>query len=180
MGLAIGRTGAWLKEHRQEADGVRSITVKVRGVGSKGELDNVRIFEVDEAGRLVRSITAARAVVARAKGVHEWMLANAQETVWEPGAASAPPRIVERKAAQLAWPTSLDAKVVGAAVLPIQSMGAIDLYRYSTHLAEEEQAVAALSAAVLEARAVPVHLPRDGRPRAALRVPQRALGRASA
>jgi len=140
MGLAIGRTGAWLKEHRQEADGVRSITVNVRGVGSKGELDNVRIFEVDEAGRLVRSLAADRAVVARTKGVHEWMLENAYETLWHPGTATSPPRIEERKAAQLAWPTSLDASVAGAAVLPIQSMGAVDLWRYSTHLAQEEQA----------------------------------------
>jgi lipopolysaccharide export system permease protein len=140
MGLSIGRTGAWLKEHRQDAEGTRSITVNVRGVGSRGELDDVRIFEVDDAGRLVRSIGADRAVVAREKGVHEWMLQNAEETVWHPGAASAPPRIEERKAAQMAWPTSLDASVAAAAVLPIQSMGALDLWRYSTHLAQEEQA----------------------------------------
>jgi lipopolysaccharide export system permease protein len=140
MGLAIGATGAWLKEHQQTPAGTRSVTVNVRGVGGQGELEDVRIFEVDEDGRLVRSLAAARAVVAREKGVHEWMLADAQETVWVPGAASAPPHVVERKAAQLAWPTNLDAKVVTAAVLPIQSMGALDLYRYSTHLAQEEQA----------------------------------------
>ena len=39
MGLAIGRTGAWLKERRTDPDGERSITVNVRGVGKNGELD---------------------------------------------------------------------------------------------------------------------------------------------
>jgi lipopolysaccharide export system permease protein len=40
----------------------------------------------------------------------------------------------------MAWPTGLDATVAAAAVLPIQSMGVVDLWRYSAHLAEQEQA----------------------------------------
>lgn len=140
MGLSIGRTGAWLKEHRQGPDGQRSITVNVRGVGNRGDLTDVRIFEFDDAGRLVRSITAAHALVARTKGVHEWMLQDADETLWFPATASEAPHLIERKAEQMAWPTTLDATVAAAAVLPIQSMGAVDLWRYSTHLAQQEQA----------------------------------------
>ncbi|HEX4510002.1 MAG TPA: LPS export ABC transporter permease LptG [Burkholderiaceae bacterium] len=140
MGLAIGRTGAWLKEHRQDADGLKSITVNVRGVGRAGELDDVRIFEVDEAGRLVRSITAERAIVSRDRNVHEWTLQNAIVTLWQPSAASAPPRIDERRAALMRWDTTLNASVAAAAVLPIQSMGVFALWDYSTHLVQEEQA----------------------------------------
>ncbi|HEY9023467.1 MAG TPA: LPS export ABC transporter permease LptG [Burkholderiaceae bacterium] len=140
LGLAVGRTGAWLKEKRAEPDGERSITVNVRGVGRAGELADVRIFEMDDADRLVRSITAQHAVVARTKGVHEWMLQDAVETLWFPGTSAEPAHLVERKAAQMAWPTSLSATVAAAAVLPIQSMGALDLWRYSTHLAQQEQA----------------------------------------
>lgn len=140
MGLALGRTGAWLKEHRQDAEGVRSVTVNVRGVGRAGELDDVRIFEVDETGRLVRSITADRAVVARTRVVHEWNLQNAVVTTWLAGAASAPPSVQERRAAEMTWPTSLNASVAAAAVLPIQSMGVFALWDYSTHLVREEQA----------------------------------------
>jgi len=140
MGLAIGRTGAWLKEHRQDADGERSITVNVRGVGRAGELTGVRIFEMDDAGRMVRSISAEHAIVEREKGVHEWMLQGVTQTLWYPRSTSDAPRIEETEAPQMAWPTGLDASVAAAAVLPIQSMGALDLWRYSTHLAEQEQA----------------------------------------
>ena len=140
MGLEIDRTGAWLKEHRQDPDGSRSITVNVRGVGRAGELTDVRIYEMDDAGRLVRSITAEHALVERARGVHEWMLRNVDETRWYSRTPADPPRLVERKSEQLAWPTTLDATVAAAAVLPIQSMGALDLWRYSTHLAQQEQA----------------------------------------
>ncbi len=140
MGLAIGRTGAWLKEHRQDPDGGRSITINARGVGRQGELTDVRIFEMDDAGRLVRSITADRAVVARTKGTHDWMLQGTTETVWTPRSATSEPTVIEKKSAQMAWPTTLDANVAAAAVLPVQSMGAVDLWRYSTHLAQQEQA----------------------------------------
>ena len=51
MGLAIGRTGAWLKERRTDPDGERSITVNVRGVGKNGELTGVRCYEMDPSGR---------------------------------------------------------------------------------------------------------------------------------
>jgi lipopolysaccharide export system permease protein len=140
MGLAIGRTGAWLKEHREDPDGERSITVNVRGVGRAGQLTDVRIYEMDNAGRLVRSLTAKNAVVARTKGVHQWMLQDATQTIWYPRSPTGEPRIEETAMAQMAWPTTLDASVAAAAVLPIQSMGALDLWRYSTHLAQQEQA----------------------------------------
>ncbi|MET0383878.1 MAG: LPS export ABC transporter permease LptG [Burkholderiaceae bacterium] len=141
MGLAIGRTGAWLKEHRQDPDGERGVTVNVRGVGKDGELTGVRIYEMDNGGRLIRSIAAGHALVARARNVHEWTLMDTTETLWTaPGPNGAEPRIRVTKAARMAWPTTLNASVAAAAVLPIQSMGAVDLWRYSTHLAEQEQA----------------------------------------
>ncbi len=163
FGLAssLGRTGAWLKEHRQTADGPRSITVNVRGVGKDGQLDDVRIFEMDDAGRETRRITAAHAHVTRgAKGLQDWQLEDAVETDWLAGTAGAAsegstaasasasssspasaalPSVRVRKAATLAWTTELDANVAAAAVLPITSMGAVDLYRYSSHLASQEQ-----------------------------------------
>ncbi|HEX7637828.1 MAG TPA: LPS export ABC transporter permease LptG [Burkholderiaceae bacterium] len=142
MGLAIGRTGAWLKEHRRDPDGEKSITVNVRGVGRDGELTGVRIFEMDDSGRELREIAAEHAVVSKDHGVHEWLLQGVTVTQWVPGHATsgAPPRVDVRRAAQMAWPTSLDATVAAAAVLPVESMGAADLWRYSAHLAQQEQA----------------------------------------
>lgn len=48
--------------------------------------------------------------------------------------------VKQEHVAELAWPTSLSAKVVSAAVLPIGTMTTIDLFRYSQHLASNEQA----------------------------------------
>ena len=139
LGLAIGRTGAWLKERRAEPDGERAITVNVRGVGKDGELTGVRIYEMDAGGREVRSLAAGHAVVPRTRTIHEWTLKDVTETNWIPGSASTEPRVDEKKMAQMTWPTRLDASVAAAALLPPQSMGAVDLWRYSTHLAEQEQ-----------------------------------------
>ena len=139
MGLAIGRTGAWLKERRSDPDGERSITVNVRGVGKDGELTGVRIYEMDPHGRELRSLVAGHAIVPRTRTIHEWTLQDVTETNWIPRTPTSEPRVDERKLAQMSWPTTLDASVAAAAVLPVQSMGALDLWRYSTHLAEQEQ-----------------------------------------
>ena len=139
MGLAIGRTGAWLKEKRQEPDGERSVTVNVRGVGKDGELTGVRIFEMDSAGREVRSLTAEHAIVPRARNITEWKLQDVTETKWLPRTAGGEPRVEVTKQPEMSWPTKLNASVAAAALLPVQSMGAVALWRYSTHLAEQEQ-----------------------------------------
>jgi len=139
MGLAIGRTGAWLKERRSDPDGERSITVNVRGVGKDGELTGVRIYEMNPNGRELRSLVAERAIVPRTRAIHEWTLQDVTETNWIPRTPTSEPRVDEKKLAQMTWPTTLDASVAAAAVLPVQSMGALDLWRYSTHLAEQEQ-----------------------------------------
>jgi lipopolysaccharide export system permease protein len=136
---SIGRTGAWMKAHRDTPQGPLGITVNVRGVSREGELDDVHIFEVDESGREVRRINAARAHVARgAKGLQQWRLDDATEVVWVTPKDS-PPHVEVKHAETMNWETTLDADLAAAAVLPISSMGAVDLYRYSAHLASEEQ-----------------------------------------
>jgi len=139
MGLAIGRTGAWLKEKRTDPDGERSITVNVRGVGSNGELTGVRIYEMDSAGREIRSLSAGHAIVPRTRTTSEWTLQDVTETTWVPPTTGAEPRVEVRSVPQMSWPTRLNASVAAAALLPVQSMGAVALWRYSTHLAEQEQ-----------------------------------------
>jgi lipopolysaccharide export system permease protein len=141
FGLAssLGRTGAWMKEHRITPEGPRSITVNVRGVGSGGDLSDVRIFEMDDTGREVRRITAATAHVAKGNGPQGWRLDDAVVTRWL-APEGGTPKVDVTRAATLTWETTLDANVAAAAVLPITSMGAVDLWRYSTHLANQEQA----------------------------------------
>jgi len=138
-GIQLGRTGAWLKEHRQGPDGALSITVNVRSVGGKGQLGDVRIYEADDTGRLVRRLTADSAHVEHLGRQGAWRLTGVTETLWGPGGQGQAPRIGERKLEALDWPTTLDATVAAATVLPISSMGAVQLWRYSTHLATQEQ-----------------------------------------
>ena len=38
------------------------------------------------------------------------------------------------------WPSSLSASVVAAAVLPVSTMSTVELWRYSAHLGDQEQA----------------------------------------
>ena len=140
MGLAIGRTGAWLKERRADPAGERSITVNVRGVGKDGELTGVRIFEMDPSGREVRSLTAEHAIVPRTRTITAWTLKDVTLTNWIPRTPTSEPRVEQTTLPEMTWPTTLNASVAAAAILPVQSMGAVDLWRYSTHLAEQEQA----------------------------------------
>ena len=56
-----------------------------------------------------------------------------------PGTAALAP-VHERLAERERWPTTLDAGVVAAAVLPVSTMTTLELWRYSQHLADQEQA----------------------------------------
>src|SRR5205085_11186753 len=110
------------------------------GVGKNGELTGVRIYEMDASGRELRSLVAEHAVVPRTRTIHEWTLHDVTVTDWVPATPGNEPRVDVKKAAEMTWPTTLNASVAAAALLPPQSMGTVALWRYSTHLAEQEQA----------------------------------------
>src|SRR5262245_48846137 len=57
-GLALGRSGVWLKERRSGGDGDRAISINVARTAAGGELEGVRIFEQDSDGRLRTRIEA--------------------------------------------------------------------------------------------------------------------------
>lgn len=142
-GRQLGRTGAWLKEHRHDADGERSVSVNVQRIGADGQLEEVRIFEFDDAGRLVERIVARR---ARVDDDRVWTLTDVERSRWPDarqrvasGDAEAPVVETERLA-QWTWRSSLAASVVAAAVQPVSTMSAVELWRYASHLAEQDQA----------------------------------------
>ncbi|MDH4062479.1 MAG: LPS export ABC transporter permease LptG [Aquincola sp.] len=141
-GRQLGRTGAWLKDRRTTVDGRElNVSVNVRRTTPDGVLEEVRIFEVDVDSRLVARVAARTARI----GKGYWLLDDVRVTEWPSvgpaaTAASAPVAVLERHLDQARWPTSLDAGVVAAAVLPVSTMTTIDLWRYSRHLANQEQA----------------------------------------
>jgi lipopolysaccharide export system permease protein len=138
--LAVGRTGAWLKERRDEAGAAVSVAVNVSGASPSGVLSGVQIFEFDiTSGVLRRRIDAASATVHRDK----WLLSGGQATSWpsaEALASTKAPKVMTAPFEQLEWPSRLGAEVVAAAVLPLQTMNTLDLWRYSRHLGAQEQA----------------------------------------
>jgi lipopolysaccharide export system permease protein len=133
--VKLGRSGAWMKDHANTPQGERSYSVNVGSADGGSALRDVRIFEFDADGRLLRRLAAATATVATdAVGT----LKDVDITTWieAPGAARAP----EQRVAEYVWPSTLSVSVVAAAVLPVSTMSTGDLYRYIGHLANNEQA----------------------------------------
>ncbi|MCU0813064.1 MAG: LPS export ABC transporter permease LptG [Burkholderiaceae bacterium] len=142
-GRQLGRTGAWLKDRRQEGGAERAVSVNVQRLGGDGDLEDVRIFEFDGAGRLVERIVARRASVDDDR---VWTLFDVERSLWPAaeqrvatGDADAPAVQTERLA-QWTWRSNLAASVVAAAVQPVSTMSTAELWRYASHLAEQEQA----------------------------------------
>lgn len=139
----LGRTGAWLKDRRLEGGAERSVSVNVQRLGSDGDLEDVRIFEFDGAGRLVERIVARRASVDDDR---VWTLFDVERSLW-PAAAQRvatgdadAPAVATERLAQWTWRSNLAASVVAAAVQPVSTMSVVELWRYARHLAEQEQA----------------------------------------
>ncbi len=136
-GHKLGATGAWLKERRQTDQGERSYSVNVSGIDGKGNLDGIRIFEFGADGRHLSRI------VARAGAVDKdatWTLSDAEITTWPGAGLGVGDQVEHRSVPTLRWPSTLSAGVVSAAVLPLKTMSTTELWRYSRHLNNQEQA----------------------------------------
>ncbi len=136
-GRKLGRTGAWLKERRVTEQGERSFSVNVAGIDGKGNLDGIRIFEFDANGRHL-SRTSARHGRVGADNV--WTLEEVELVRWPAGEGVASDAVVRQTLPQLKWASTLSAGVVSAAVLPLKTMSTVELWRYSDHLSDQEQA----------------------------------------
>ena len=133
-GRELGRSGAWLKDRRKGADGQEiAVSVNVKRTTPEGVLEGIRFFEFDSEQRLVVRVAARTAQV----GDGSWLLSDVQLTRWPTDPAGS---VQEQRLAQTRWPSGLDAGVVAAAVLPVSTMSTVDLWRYSRHLVEQEQA----------------------------------------
>lgn len=129
--LNLGRSGAWLKDHAITPQGERNYSINVGGVGAGGALRDVRIFEFDTDGRLLRRVAADQAQI---ESKLPWVLTQVKLTQWDAQ------NVKQTQLEQMPWPSNLGAKVVAAAVLPLTTMSTLDLARYISHLADNEQA----------------------------------------
>ncbi len=143
-GLQLDGAGAWMKDKHTTAQGERSYSVNVAGASSAGMLAGIRIFEFDTEGRLVSRTEAQE---GRVGDDGTWHLSDVSVARWptphndaevNPGAEVDAVHIEKR--ATLDWPSTLSAAVVAAAVLPVGTMTTAELWRYSAHLSDQEQA----------------------------------------
>jgi lipopolysaccharide export system permease protein len=152
--LPLGQAGAWLKDQAGTSAAARHAAVHVGAAGVDGQLLRVRIFEFDGDNRLLRRVEAAQAQV-EASGV--WRLSQVRIADWpQAEAASSSPApsvgagqgaaggtvdaVTTRQVSTLQWQSTLNAAVVAAAVMPLQTMSTVEIWRYSRHLARQEQA----------------------------------------
>jgi lipopolysaccharide export system permease protein len=148
-GLAGGDGGgsAWLKDRRSIAaddplgtgpgrEVGREVfdSIYVGRVGAQGQLSDVRIYEFDGDGRLLLQLAASKAEVDGSG----WRLRDVRLTSWQAGDGDA--LKPGRSMPELFWPTRLSPAVVSAVVAPLKSMSTVDLYRYMSHLSQNEQA----------------------------------------
>jgi lipopolysaccharide export system permease protein len=136
-GAKFFRASAWLKEHRDTPEGERSYSVQIGGASARGQLEGVRIFEFDADGRLISRIAADRATVGDDA---VWQLRGVEVMRWNAKNPDGTPAVHEQLMPALDWPSTLSASVVAAAVLPIKTMSTVELFRYTRHLANNEQA----------------------------------------
>ncbi len=135
-GLRVGGAGAWLKDKRMTPEGERSWSVNVAGASGRGTMVGIRIFEFDGNGALV-SRTEAKEGSVGDDGT--WTLKDVQQARW-PVARSDAASVALEHHDTLKWPTTLSAGVVAAALLPVETMTTAELWRYSAHLSDQEQA----------------------------------------
>jgi len=132
--ISTGATGAWLKERQ----GAHSFAVNVRAVNPNGQMQGVRIFEFDAAGRVVGTLQAAQADFADSG--QGWNLTQVQRDRFESDSASGSPHVARHSHAALHWPSSITREMVATALLKPDRMATIDLFRYIRHLQANAQA----------------------------------------
>jgi len=135
-GLSLGRTGAWMKDSRHTPQGERSYKVNVSRTTPEGDLEGVRIFEFDADGRMLTRLEARQ---GRVEKNATWVLNDVTLTHWPLDAQPDAARVVEQRLPRYDWPSSLNAGLVAASLLPENTMSTVALWRYTSHLNSQEQ-----------------------------------------
>lgn len=138
-GQKLGRSGsgAWLKDHANTPAGERSYSINVSSAGPGALLNDIRIFEFDADGRLLRRVAAASAQV---RPNANWSLREVRVTRWPVAATAGTAQVIDETRDEMEWHSTLSAAVVTAAVSPASTMSTLQLFRYIVHLAHNEQA----------------------------------------
>lgn len=131
----VGRNGAWLRDSQKAAQGERRFTVHLGEMRPDGSVARIRIYEFGEEGQLLHRTSAPQARVA-SDGT--WTLQDAVVSHWNPD--NTPRLEQDQRYPTLVWRSGLTPAVLAAAVLPLDTMSTVALYRYMNHLSDHEQA----------------------------------------
>jgi lipopolysaccharide export system permease protein len=126
-----GQTGAWLKERQEYSN----FSVNVESMTPSGELSQIRIFEFDNQGFLVSTMTAFSGQIERDEA---WTLRKVQRREFDTAGLSSA-RITHTETDRLRWPSSLSAEMVSVALLRPDRMRTTDLFAYVRHLEANNQ-----------------------------------------
>jgi len=129
--ISIGQTGAWLKER---GAGTQS-SVNIRAMDGGGRLQDVRIFEFDDTGRIRQTLRAESAVVDNERRL--WVLSGVEQRIFLNDRGQLQP--VLNQADELEWPNSITTDMIAAALLRPDRMSTIDLFTYIRHLEANNQ-----------------------------------------
>ena len=131
--ISVGRTGAWLKERRDDMQ----YAINIGAMDSSGQMQDVRIFSIDRDGQVVSLLRAASGQAGRAGD--GWLLEQVQEQRLQRTQTDGPPTWTLNQAASLRWPTELSADMVSVALLKPERMGTFGLLSYIRHLEANNQ-----------------------------------------
>lgn len=130
--ISLGQTGAWLKEKQDYS----SYSVNVARLSALGEVQHVRIYEFDNRGRLVSTVSAESGQIGEDMAWHLSGVLRREFNTTDRDAA----QIRSESLATLRWPSSLTTEMVSVALLRPERMKTADLYAYIGHLQSTGQA----------------------------------------
>ncbi|MEY4429293.1 MAG: export transporter permease LptG [Pseudomonadota bacterium] len=145
--VTLGRSGAWLRDASDPSGQGHTLTVNVGGARGAQDFVQVRIFEFNQEGRLVKRLVAASAhVQPQGPQASRWALEDVEQTLWTHATAAREDEVGDvlartQKLPTLVWDSRLSGDVVAASVLPIDTMSTTALWQYTRHLARNAQAV---------------------------------------
>ncbi|QBK05469.1 LPS export ABC transporter permease LptG [Hylemonella gracilis] len=130
-GAPIGKAGAWLREREPYA----KYGINIGALLPDGSLEQVRIYEIDNAGYLVSTMQAPK---ARINNDQSWTLLDVERTEFN---ADGPDvhRIETTMLPSYRWPTNISQEMIVAAVLDPDRMNTVDLFLYIRHLEDNAQ-----------------------------------------
>jgi lipopolysaccharide export system permease protein len=124
--IYLGQSGAWLKERQTHSQ----FSVNVRAISPQGELQDIRLFEFDDQGKLLSRTQAQGGHVGEAG---DWALTQVVRTTFDTRQTSHA-HIDQQQLPTWTWPTGLTAEMVAVALLKPERMRTFDLYTYIQHL----------------------------------------------